>query len=343
YALVGIVLPGAGAIHGFGGLSWQSGRLTDMVGTVAISEAISPFWPLFLFAFLALFVFLMNRRRATDSKWVRSGLVVGMVLGGQYTLIQFLRTEILAFFGIFIVFTVVVMGELVVQSDKPSSNWKVGDMPDLTNLGSCALIVLCLLIHPFVREGTEPVSWWQVLKLPLFAWPTALLVTFTMARARLRLSERQAGDAPLDRLSTKALYGIFATYGVAWTVAIRRAIAYYNNLPTESPGSCYVATAASRGHRRLVRSEWVEAETGEPFLVNSQLRTLKAGELAIKAVCPRFHRLLRRIYDFMGPPLAQRIRNPWLADLAFIGLVPVTLLTRAFLGLARVPREVSRW
>jgi hypothetical protein len=41
------------------------------------------------------------------------------------------------------------------------------------------------------------------------------------------------------------------------------------------------------------------------------------------AVYPRLHKVLRRVYDVVGRALARRLRNPFVADLAYLCLKPV--------------------
>jgi len=56
--------------------------------------------------------------------------------------------------------------------------------------------------------------------------------------------------------------------------------------------------------------------------VNQQLQRLKCVELALSAVEPHLHAIVRRAYDKVGRSLAARIKHPFLADLAYLGLKP---------------------
>ena len=113
-----------------------------------------------------------------------------------------------------------------------------------------------------------------------------------------------------------------------WIVAIQNAISAYDKLPKTNPPGCYICTAAQHGHAFLVRSESLNG-----IRVNTQLRTLKAGEIALRTILPRLHAMSRYVYDRLGPPLARRITNPWLADAAYLGLKPAEWLARAALAL----------
>jgi hypothetical protein len=64
-------------------------------------------------------------------------------------------------------------------------------------------------------------------------------------------------------------------------------------------------------------------KNGECFTVNKQLQRLKCFELAMIVFSPGLHGLARRIYDVVGKKLAVRIKNPYLADIAFLILIPV--------------------
>src|SRR5262249_24674408 len=101
----------------------------------------------------------------------------------------------------------------------------------------------------------------------------------------------------------------------------------YSKLPLTAPQNCYVATAAARGHQSIVRSTRVMASDGSWFMVNDQLRRLKAAELIIEGLFPKLHRLMRSLYDQLGPPLArQMIGRPLLADAAYLLLKPAEWL-----------------
>ena len=117
-----------------------------------------------------------------------------------------------------------------------------------------------------------------------------------------------------------------ATAFPVWVLlSIHRGLADYAALPP-SEGDCFVATAASRGHRALM---------GEGAgTLTRQLRTFKAGELALEAARPGWHRALRRVYDRCGPMAARRLTGPWRADLAYLLLAPAAALVRLVLAVA---------
>lgn len=117
-----------------------------------------------------------------------------------------------------------------------------------------------------------------------------------------------------------------ATAFPLWVLlSVHRGLADYAALPP-SEGDCFVATAASRGH-----SELVGERSGS---LTRQLATFKAGELALRAMRPAWHRALRRVYDRHGPAAARRLTGPWRADLAHVLLAPAAALVRLVLAVA---------
>ncbi|HEX5837153.1 MAG TPA: DUF6688 family protein, partial [Anaerolineales bacterium] len=113
-----------------------------------------------------------------------------------------------------------------------------------------------------------------------------------------------------------------ATYVIAWRYNILKMYELYAALPPTPPPDCYIATAAARGHPRVVRSRTVRRADGSTTQVNAQLQRLKCAELALLAVAPCVHSRVRRIYDQAGKDLAHCIQGPYLADLAYLLLIP---------------------
>ncbi|BBO31853.1 DUF6688 family protein [Lacipirellula parvula] len=158
----------------------------------------------------------------------------------------------------------------------------------------------------------------------------AYQVALPNGRYRFRISHLLAGT------------GWAAGHLAAWRKSMDLAIEAYSKLPTDPP-QCYVCTAAAQGHCRFVRSHRVVAFDGRSMPVNEQLQTLKAAELAIAIAAPRLHRRLRRLYNRIGPPLARRLKNPWLADAAYLSLKPAEWLARFVLRRAlRIGAEQVR-
>ncbi len=117
-----------------------------------------------------------------------------------------------------------------------------------------------------------------------------------------------------------------AGYIAAWRYDILKMYELYAQLPPVPPPDCYIATAAAQGHANFVGSKLVQLANGNSMQVNRQLQIFKCAELALLAVAPRMHKPLRKTYDVIGKPLARRIRNPFLADVAYLLLKPAEWL-----------------
>lgn len=112
-----------------------------------------------------------------------------------------------------------------------------------------------------------------------------------------------------------------AFYAGSWRYDILKMYELYAQLP-KAPPDCYIATAAAKGHPRLVGSTEIFYTNGAVLQVNKQLQILKCFELALLTVNPLLHKAFRNIYDVVGKLLAQQIQNPFLADLAYLSLKP---------------------
>lgn len=115
------------------------------------------------------------------------------------------------------------------------------------------------------------------------------------------------------------LLGWFGSLAVALVAKVILAMRFYEQLPDERP-HCFVVSAAATGHRSLVRS-WLHPTLGKP--VNRQWERFKAFENALALRSPQLHRGLRAVYNRIGPMVARRIGNPWLADLVYLALKPL--------------------
>lgn len=101
---------------------------------------------------------------------------------------------------------------------------------------------------------------------------------------------------------------------------------FYDKLPKDMPenyGECFIVSTAAQGHPLMVRS-WIDPMTGQR--INQQLRTFKAFEKMLAGHFPTWYRLLRRVYNKIGPLVAQTLRRPWQADIMYLLLKPLELL-----------------
>lgn len=114
----------------------------------------------------------------------------------------------------------------------------------------------------------------------------------------------------------------------SWLTAWQWSSQVYESLPNQPPTGCFVVTAASRGHRKVVGPFFEIRRCGQSRQANQQLITLWLFENRWREKFPRSHQNFRRIYNRLGPMLAARIRSPWLADVAFVVLKPAEWFAR---------------
>ena len=98
------------------------------------------------------------------------------------------------------------------------------------------------------------------------------------------------------------------------------AMSAYQRLPDQPPESCFIVTAATRGHPSLVGTSYDQTLNRE---MNEQLRRFWELEERLKQTTPRIHQYLRRIYNRVGPRVASLIVTRWQADMVYILLKPL--------------------
>lgn len=96
-------------------------------------------------------------------------------------------------------------------------------------------------------------------------------------------------------------------------------------LPDEAPPDCFIVTAASKGHPKFVGS-YVNPETNRRS--NRQLNSFRSFEEWLKRNAPKLHQTARQKYNIVGPIIARRISNRWLANLVYLALKPMEWLFR---------------
>jgi hypothetical protein len=141
---------------GIGGKpEWQSGEAADCAALFLTPKVLGPFLPLLAFVFLALAAFIMDIPRHCSSQWVRVGLVLGIVLGAQFTIMQWSQMEWFSI-GVFVTGMVLLWGEWAIEGGWSWSAWTVGGAPDLTIVGSAAWTALFLLFWWWLSPGPGP-------------------------------------------------------------------------------------------------------------------------------------------------------------------------------------------
>ncbi len=85
----------------------------------------------------------------------------------------------------------------------------------------------------------------------------------------------------------------------------------------------YLCTVAAGGHKKIVKPIRKGVRHGHEVIVNRQLCIANAFEQILEEKTPRFHKLVRGIYDRYGFPVARLIKSKWIADIIYIMMKPL--------------------
>jgi hypothetical protein len=106
-----------------------------------------------------------------------------------------------------------------------------------------------------------------------------------------------------------------------WIGSVLASQRLYQALPDVAP-SCFVVTAASRGHPWVVGTMRVKDGAGVCRQVNQQLLVFREFEACWQRRAPATHAVFRRFYNVWGYRASRWIQNRWLADVAYLLLKP---------------------
>jgi len=324
---------------------WQSGSLDDKLSFTLSGRAGFVFYPLMLYPMVSLTLLLFREARFAEKWGVRFGIYTGMPVAAWYwAMLGIVVTDVRGLWspnwlGILLLGAAAIVMPVGVWWVVRFLLWvrrKLGIRWIVVVLVGLALYVLGICIAIPHADGMATAILWPLSPIAVFLFVSLLFgpawafgVYFGMT---LRLLWRYPKPPRFRMIQLLAALSWLGAFLAACRWAIERSLEEYAKLPVEQPSGCYVASAAAYGHRGLVGAQEIVAADGTVVRVNRQLRTLKAGELALRALAPRVHRLLRWIYDALGPTLARRLANPCLADLAYLSLKPAEWATYAFLA-----------
>ena len=85
----------------------------------------------------------------------------------------------------------------------------------------------------------------------------------------------------------------------------------------------YLCTVAAGGHKKIVKPIRRGIRHGHEVIVNRQLCIANAFEQILEEKTPRFHKLVRGIYDRYGFPIARLIKSKWMADIIYFLMKPL--------------------
>ncbi len=296
-----------------------------------------PFYSLAAFAAAAMVYLIWIPRRAVSRGWVQAGILVGALINLHY---------------------VIVVSAYLTQTLEPPAY----DLLKLIFRWRFALLLVVLLI-PSIGMQLRPVHWrsrptiarlmlawgatWALTSLIFVIWtassmamwvafvvacaPLAPWIAYSAAWTYVRLCGRNGGCSLRER-DVAVAYGS-GYYVAALVPALTTALVRHDTIYAMGHTLCFIATAAARGHPRVVKATRVRID-GHPILINDQLRYLICAELALRHRRPAVQRALRAAYNRIGPRLATRIADPLAADFAYLLLKPLEYLARVYLASA---------
>ena len=301
---------------------WQSGKVSDYINLFLLPKASLLFFPLLTYSIICYLLLLYDTDRFAKSFFVRFGIYSGVFLALQYSILTIFALEVSPYS--ILVLLVYFSPVLITKAYR----WLIAKW-DAALIGKIALgagivvMIVCMLI------------WGNVLSpfvLLIFIIGIASPFWSFMLAGQLALWLLKNYESKFTLLRGLGLVAWLASYIYALRFNILKMYELYAALPPQPP-DCYIATAAAKGHPQIVRSKTIRLENGNLIKVNSQLQHLKCLELAILAIAPKLHHWIRRVYDVVGRKLAVHIKNSFLADIAFLILVPVEWISLLVLKL----------
>jgi len=245
----------ADAADGYGTFfaEWQSGEFLDYVGLLVGGPASRPFYPLLLWAMASLLLVCIKPARFGRQTWAKLGLIFGVVLGFQYTVLLGVGgyESVLAA-------TVGVVGAVLIGAVPGVATPRTLRLPRVNRtavkimwgvgLGAAAL-ALALAFAASAVSGDWDGVFGALLGIPIgvsiMLSPGLFLLVYLWAVVRVWRTYEYWPPGGGFLLST---FGAAAGLIAAWALSILLAVRHYQTLPT-TPPSCYIATAAARGHR----------------------------------------------------------------------------------------------
>ena len=339
-ALFGIVLPFVSFATSYNegtpslGTPWQDGQLSTYAYLMTSFPPAGPFYPFLIYSATCLGLLVFNKEKFENYLIVRFGVYSGVVLSIQYHGILYpaqtvLTTVLFAFAAFLGIVLITTCGLLIIFGLQSLVSRFIG-------LPGHVSFAMLLIIGIAIGFGTSGFQFFAgVLLVGLMLSTTLCIATYSVVAYYLF---RRPKEVRFKLIQAFGLFSWLAVYMAAWRQSIQLAIIQYQQLPTEQPG-CYVCSAAAKGHDRFVKSS-IRFIKGDAVKINDQIRTLKAFEIALRAVAPNIHRFMRATYDAVGPVLANRLTTAWHADFAYATLKPLEWVAGLALHLLGVDSQL---
>ena len=324
--------------------AWRSPDLYAHLTFMLSARAGYPLFPLLLYSIVCLTLVLFWRRRFGEYFLVRLGVYGGVVLGLHFSMLlsmsmteaadwvhAFATWPFVAFLalstgGIVVACIYTVVWVFAVLQDHIGARNLWGTIAVMAFFAS---LVAIPVIGPSECFGGLASPFLLLFFVSLTCGPFWFLAAYCFVAAEVAREYWNRGQFRISQLLL--IFTWLGGYFAATRAALELAWVEYQKLPVDPPADCYIATAAAQGHRFVVRCETVRRADGSSLRINRQLQVLKCGEIALRVLTPRTHRVLRSVYDMIGPCVARCLRIRLLADITYLSLKPFEWLTVVFL------------
>jgi hypothetical protein len=304
---------------------WQDGKISSYASLLLGFKAAVYFYPLLAYSVVSYLLWLWWPGLFARNPIVWLGTLSGAILALQYLVILAIGYP----FILLVVLGWIILA-ILARWAHPWLVKKIGK--EATTLIWLALIGAGMVWIVRVNQNGGALIFFPIVAIlgagPFFCLALAIQALWLIWKKHRRPSS-VAGVAAGGA-------GWLVLYTGAWWLSWQKMMELYAALPEYPP--CYIVTAAAQGHPAFVKSKPVGS--GEQTLrVNAQLQYLKAAELALLALAPGIHHIVRAVYDVVGRRLARSIVHPLLADLVYLSLKPAEWIVRLILRL--LPGEVE--
>ncbi len=342
HLLAGVFAPAIAILYSFSG-AWATWEEPFQSGRAAHYAAVLLAFPA-MYWFLALVVPPMisqvvhvTRPHSSGLWWVRAGIYSGTLISLQFLVLVSIASGplpmILGLAGALFVFAPVAFGIQIV-----SKYLFGGDI--FKSMAACAIFCsLPFLIQQLLAPSRNAWNPFQLLTIVVAPAPLLCFTSYAVLAAKLAAAGHLL-KTPRTGIVTAVAGWLIIFFG-CWQRAVQTMYSEYAKLPTDDP-NCFVSAAAANGHRFLTRSWEVDGPRCR-LRVNRQMQYLKFLEFALAAAMPTVHGKVRRVYNRLGPPLADWTRGSrWRADIAWLSLVPLVLVAMIIRIACRFPMENIR-
>jgi hypothetical protein len=313
---------------------WQTGEWRDKHAFILTPSCGIFFYPLMIYSMVCLGIYLANETKGPQAFFVKLGLWCGIPVSVWYIWVYWvvvlqIENGLALFLYVVMSLLILTLIPLLLRGLAQAIKWIFRKYVHVTvSIGVLAGLSFLIGIGAYGPESViGSVIAAPIVFTGLFG-PGLTLMAYGFVSYRNLAIDPSSRQVSLAQLL--AGLGSFAVFCAACRFSVAQSLLRYQSLPVEPVSRCYVVTAAARGHRRCVGAGLPE-EFAAGYPVNRQLQRLKAFEITLCVLWPNGHRNLRRVYDRFGPLLASSIRNPWIADAAYLSLKPAEWLARLVL------------